>query len=106
MAVKSIYIIMGYTHEDYKTSWNTYGAYTTLPKAIAAMEDLAIDVAKGYHWRAIDEPEEYGDMEHCFLRYSSSIVPYVKIVTAEGKHKHLYLQVSESCLRSGKDADR
>lgn len=105
MAVKSIYILMGYTHEDNKSCWNTYGAFTTQAKAQAAMEDLAVDVAKQYHWRAINEPEEYGDMLHCFLRYGSSIVPYVKIVTADGKHKHLYLQISQSSLRSGKDAD-
>ena len=104
MAVKSIYVIIGYTHEDNKSCWNTYGAYTTLAKAQAAMEDLAIDVAKGYHWRAIDEPEEYGDMLHCYLKYGSGyIVPYVEIVTAEGKQKHLRLEIRQASLRSGKD---
>lgn len=107
MAVKSIYVIIGYTNEDNKNSWNTYGSFTTLAKATAHMEELAIDIAAGYHDRAEHEPEEYGDMAYSYLRYSPgyAVVPCIELMTTEGKPKHLRLEVLQSSLRSGKDAD-
>ena len=107
MAIKQIYTIIGYTHEDRRDQWTTYGACTTAAAARDRMEAIATDALAGYHALAQDIPSEYGDMADSYLRYSPSyfVVPYVEIIKTDKEQKHLHLQVNTTTLRSGKDGE-
>ena len=102
MSVKAIYIIIGYTHEDFRDRWTTFGAYTTKKRAEAEMKNIALEVLGAYKSRAKEEPEEYGDMANAFWEFNH-YCGYINAVTADHKQKHIHLQINQTRLVSGKD---